>query len=469
MKIELLIFLSLFVFFLSCSRDQLEPQRPYINIYANYTGIESKETVVSIKDICYLLEQEALLTKSSATDQYIIQPYIGEQSDTLMYIVNTRGRNGWKIFASDKRVPAILAEGYSGYFSVEDGNPGVAYWLKRLADDMKRVRTASDSQLAFSEMEIQLNKSFWGERPPHYKDSLNNPRFVAYGHWEETITSETVVYDSLSHIVAKWDQGYPYNTYCPHSVINPTQRVSAGCVAVAGAQVIHYLHDKIGLPSSMCSDGYCIGNIDSFESDFYDWTTTVWSGMSYNYKSFGESIPEALLLGYVGKQVNMHYHENYSWAFPSRIRNLLDSLGISSLGGPYDEVAVRSSIAEQMPIIVTATNSDFPLGGWHIHTFVIDGYLRSRIKYTHHHYYVLDITPPNPVPIPVDYDTYTYSEPYISKIKINWGWSSQWGSTPVNDGWYTLTGSWVVTNGTTYDYYSDSGGIIYGFAEENGD
>ena len=45
----------------------------------------------------------------------------------------------------------------------------------------------------------------------------------------------------------------------------------------------------------------------------------------------------------------------------------------------------------------------------------------------------------------------------------NGGWASQWGSDPINDGWYTLTGSWTVTNGGTYDY-NHYRYMIYGFS-----
>ena len=66
--------------------------------------------------------------------------------------------------------------------------------------------------------------------------------------------------------------------------------------------------------------------------------------------------------------------------------------------------------------------------------------------------------------LPDDYYTYSYSQPKLTGVKINWGWWTQWHKTaPVNDGWYTLTDSWTVTNnGSTYDYnYYRK--IIHGF------
>lgn len=116
-----------------------------------------------------------------------------------------------------------------------------------------------------------------------------------------------------------------------------------------------------------------------------------------------------------------------------------------------------SSLSKGPSYVVSSTVFD-------IHCFVIDGYKLTRTKYTHYHYYVYDSRPPGvPLPEPPDYTTYTYSSPTLSNIKINWGWASQWGSDPINDGWYTLTGSWTVTNGGTYDY-NHYRYMIYGFS-----
>ena len=62
-----------------------------------------------------------------------------------------------------------------------------------------------------------------------------------------------------------------------------------------------------------------------------------------------------------------------------------------------------------------------------------------------------------------DYPTHSYSSPEITAIKINWGWWNQWTNPPVNDGWYTLTGSWTVHNGGTYDY-NHYRKMIHGFS-----
>lgn len=116
-----------------------------------------------------------------------------------------------------------------------------------------------------------------------------------------------------------------------------------------------------------------------------------------------------------------------------------------------------------MPVIVTASDLLLPIDG-NIHYFVIDGYRTNRTEYTHHHYFVWDVPPSEPYIPYEDYMTTSLSPATFTSIKINWGWWTQWSSTPVNDGWYTLTGNWVVTNrGETYDYNHNLK-MMYGFA-----
>ena len=100
------------------------------------------------------------------------------------------------------------------------------------------------------------------------------------------------------------------------------------------------------------------------------------------------------------------------------------------------------------------------------HSFLIDGYKRTRIHTTTHHYYADSegtIIPGYP-----DYLTHSYTDPEITSIKMNWGWKSQWHNPYLNDGWYMLTGGWVANSGSqsdpdmhTYQYYRN---IIYNFS-----
>lgn len=423
---------------------------------------------VTLKDVHAVISRDYPATKGSS-QSYKVTPYMNEKSDTLMYIVNIGNGDGWKIYSSDKRTPPVLAEGANGRFSLDEGNPAVAVWMSCMATDVARVKQASDEELIFSSEDIILNKDFWPAiqtRVPDGPIIVVNPS----GHWEETVSSSIVEYDSIEHMVPQWDQDSPYNECCPYYVTTPSSRACAGCVAIAGSQVLYYLHDKLGIPEQMYSQGVCIGNTDGYSRTFSHPTDSIWSSMKFQYQQNSSGmIPEAILIGYVGAQVNMHYHDGagqYSWAIPANLKtDLFECHGINCYHESYDESIVKESLENNMPVIVSASDLLIPLDG-DIHCFVIDGYCRTRIKYTHDFHFVLDEPPGGLYVMPEDYTTYTYSEPEITAIRINWGWRSQWyQQTPVNDGWYSLTGNWVVNNNGTYDY-NHHRKMIYGFSVE---
>ena len=429
--------------------------------------IAVSDNKVSITDIYDIIERDFPQFKSSSGDGFNVVPYLGEKDDTLMYIVNLNDDLGWRIYSSDKRTPAVIAEGESGCFSLEDGSPAVAFWISGVAYDMSRILAASDDDLTFKEEEISANKSFW----PSGSRSFDKPLLEEYpeGHWEVSVSTSVVEYERVEHMVAKWDQYAPYNACSPYYEKAPAVRAVAGCVAVAGAQVLHYLHNKLGVPVEMYKYGSCTGTISDFERDFDDLDADVWEDMNMDYQYTASSmLPEAVLIGYVGQRVDMSYCDNtfgrYSWALP---RNLQDDLfeyhGISCSHGDFDEEIIENSLLNQMPVIVSASDLMIPVDG-SIHCFVVDGYRSTRTKYTYHHYYVVDEVPSGIYALPDDYCTYAYSSPQVAEIKINWGWSTQWDEdAPVNDGWYSLTGSWYVNNGGYYDYNRNRK-MIYGFA-----
>lgn len=428
----------------------------------------TSDNSVSLNDILEVISRDHPATKN-ADYPYELSSYVGDDSDTLMYILNLGEGDGWKIYSSDKRTPAILAEGDEGYFSLDEGSPAVAAWMSCVASDMARIKNASDDELTFNNDEIISNKSFWLGSQGQSRLLDPNLPITPYpsGHWEETILSSSVVEDTVvNHMLPKWDQNAPYNECCPYCIDPPTQRAHAGCVAVAGAQVLYYLHYKLGVPSEMYSSGLCMGDVYNYSRGFSDLSETVWDDMSMlNQNSSDIMIPEAILIGYVGNRVNMHYNDllignPFSWAVPVNLKsNLFEYHGISCSHDAYDEDVVANSLLNNMPVIISATNLLAPLD-FNIHCFVIDGYRSTRTEYTHLHYYVWDVRPTEPYLPFEEYTTTSYSSPIVSQIKINWGWRSQWTQS-VNDGWYTLTGRWVLDDGSDYNYYRK---MIYDFA-----
>lgn len=301
---------------------------------SRFTNPDNSSCTVSMGDICNVIRREFPSTKS-ALSQVDIIPYTDSMADTLMYFVNYKN-GGWKIYSSDKRTPPVLAEGGSGYFSLEEGSPAVAEWISFIAKNISSVRKATDAELSFSEEDICHNKAFWGGEPPRgHGDPIPGPDpTYPPGHWEEIIYA-IPEYDITDHLVARWDQNHPYNECCPYLVSDPNTRAKAGCVAIAGAQMLLYLHNKLGTPVEAPSTGYCVGDISNYEQFFINESSSVWSQMSTIHQNSSiATLPEAILIGFVGKTVDMHYCDDifgvYSWALPGNLKNILfEDNGIS--------------------------------------------------------------------------------------------------------------------------------------------
>ena len=462
----------LMIILLSCSKIVPPLPAKFHEIQAiNKELIAMKyDNEVSMNDIHEVILRDVAATRN-INMSYEVNSFLGEDADTLMYIVNLGDENGWKIYSSDKRTPAILAEGDKGRFSLEDGSPALAFWLESMARNIARVKMAEDDELVFNTDEIILNKKFWPQSPAQtLMAGPDIPLIPGEGHWEETIISTRTIEDTVvNHMVAQWDQNPPYNECCPYLTESPGDRAYAGCVAVAGAQVLHYLHYKIGVPEEMFSNGVCVGNIHDFYRTFNHPSDEVWDNMSFAYQPTAAAamIPEAILIAYVGAQVNMHYNdllisEPFSWAIPADLKPLLFEFhGISCSHGRYDENIVKDQLLNGMPVIVSASNLLIPID-FNIHCFVIDGYRKTRTEYTHLHSYVWDGPADAEHNLYKDYTTISYSPSVFSGIKINWGWWTQWTTNPVNDGWYTLTDSWVLNDGSDYDHYRK---MIYNFTK----
>ena len=419
-------------------------------------SIVSQDNYVKIGQVLEFAARKHPLTKASGEPDFDVSPYCGSSGDTLLYIVNYGDNDGWQILSSDARTPAVIAEGETGSFSLTEGSPAVQVWLDCTAQDIAAVRRASDSELNFSKDEIAANKQVWGMRG----DGDLEPITLDEGYWDFTVSSEVLVADSLEHMTPHWDQEAPYNAYCPFRTDSTTARAPAGCVAIAAAEVLYYLHYKIGVPATMVNYGYSTGNINSPNSYFTGSSTTVWDLMDGdNHLINNPADEEALMIGYIGQVINMHYTNTYAWTFPANIRTqLFPQCGLTCNHGSYNETVVKNNLNNQLPVIVTASNLLVPTD-FDIHCFVIDGYKKTYTKYTYYHYFVPD-HPNSWVPTPEYEPYYTYSQttPKITQIKINWGWWTQWhkdnnNNGPYNNGWYALTANWVVTHsGNTYSY-----------------
>ena len=464
----------------SCNKDSIPPyqEEPVKPTELNVEW-ENPDTTnfVSLEQVKKFVNQHLLQTKGSENAEVKIEPYGRIANTPLLYVVNYGKSDGWQILSSDARTPAVIAKGDKGAFSLEEGNPAVRIWMDMTADNIASVRKSKDEELIFTKDDIDVHKMVWGKytRDKEIRKILDpDVPQPENGYWKSELyhVEHNAIGEQIEHLTPHWDQWKPYNTLCPLRTDKNNSRVPAGCAAIAVAGVLYYLHDiwdMIGvIPSSGYCNDYAYNNPQQY---FSNYNVYGWSQMSYDYKEPWESAYyESLLIGYVGKKLQMNYGNEGSGADENNIRAFVfPTFGIDSSYGYYNEQIVQNNLLKHLPIIICATHDSESR-----HCFVIDGFTKTQDEYTYYNYWV----PAEPG----DHKIYKASfigeshEPYysvnttsvrISAIKINWGWWTQWDkNNPINDGWYNLTSSWTVTNGTTYTY-DQNVKMIYNLSRPN--
>lgn len=202
------------------------------------------------------------------------------------------------------------------------------------------------------------------------------------------------------------------------------------------------------------SMGSCVGNVEYHISNFFNPTSSAWNDMSDTLKTdFISAHAEAVLLGYIGKSVDMVYGNTGSGSNMDKLHHFFaDTIGFSCNRQLYSVDTVKKYIRQCIPIVIGAY-TDTNLG----HCFVIDGYKRTRIKFTHYIYFKPDDPDSNIWYPPISYDV--YSNPTLSYICINWGWKDQW-TNGINDGWFGLTDNWILDDGLSFVPWAS---MLFGF------
>jgi hypothetical protein len=370
--------------------------------------------------------------------------------DTLLYLVNYTDNNGWIVISGDKRTSSILAYADEGLLKLDLLNPGQAIWLDDLAQQIYVLKNHTNVEPDTLSPDYVL----W-DRIEAYLNHTANPQYLPPipldppGHWVLMgITSQTITPTQVGPLVqTKWGQGFPWNT-CVPTYYDTMDRCPTGCVAVAGAQMLYYLHYHFGVPATMYSSGSCTGFVydsdnHSYHFSFAGRNTATWDLMAtqiiayYDVNGNAYIISNAntervaILMGHIGSQVGMEYGEQ-SGADTQNLVSLFSNEGINCNYTGYNSSAIVSSLNNNVPVIVSAyanRNNHTFLGLFDMyytyhngHAWIIDGYENKRIQYTYHYEWVYE--PQNP-PVPVPYiDPKT--EEYISTTPeffiMNWGW-----------------------------------------------
>ena len=304
------------------------------------------------------------------------------------YVYDRGERNGFVVVAGDDRLPQVLGYGQEGDFSGNTLPPSVKYWM----DEMNR-------QIAY----LQAHSDIKAHRPA-----------------KSEITIDPMV-------TTQWNQGEPYNNYCPTYPLSNGNEVHAatGCVATATTQFMSYYkwpNVGRGSHSYVCNVN---GKVLTELSADFGQTTYRWDLMLDTYDSnSSEEACDAIarLMVDVGISMDMNYGESSGASEHAAARGLSTYFGYSDRyywlqrdcysAEQWDQLLVNE-ISLMRPIMYCGYSTDAG------HAFVLDG---------------------------IDADGYFH---------VNWGWGGTY------DGYFLF--SLLAPGGTNFKYYQDA---LFGMVPE---
>lgn len=384
--------------------------------------------------------------------------------DTLMYLVQYK--NGWEVIAADKRGPLVVAMSENGNFEMDDSIPGLYTYIEAQKMYLKYMRKVAEHDPSSEAIR------FWSMLHPKNGSVTRN---LGDGYWElYDCEYETTTAESGHLIQTKWGQDTPWNALVPYNVDNTNNRCAVGCVAVAGAQMLYFLHHKIGYPLTMYTQGGFSGNNNSHSYSFSNPTASAWDNMALNASDTNESRrrQSALLMAYVGSAVDMNYGTQSS-ADTENLIDVFDYWGISSTLTSYNSTTAWNSLKGGMPVIVRAADEDNKIIGIHLyyserHAWIMDGWKTVTTNYTYYYGWVSnsdsgETTDPG-ILLPMPDNKYVYTDfkttnsTTVSKsVLMNWGWDG------LSDNiYYSLDGAWSTNTTPAFSFQYDRE-MIHGF------
>ena len=487
MKRKLLFLALLFVGLVGCTYNTL-PDDVATPIVATEQGFDlgfaTRAEVFDGQslDSKYFVAEEDLESflnyKQQHSDKKIIvkdcTPYGFDGSHTLFYVLNYA--DGWEVVSADKRTQATLAYGEGKRtFSMgaDNTNEAEKLWMNMLASDVLQKRQRSDStnnksfNIIKDDLEIN-NVDWWNCLSQSNSTRSGNtpilgpitPPSGLYRYLVGHVTDTTLVQQINPLIQTRWGQQFPWNTKCPESSEFSYIHVPAGCVAVAGGQVLHYLRNKYNATFFIPQSAIASGNLNNYQISFSNsLSNAIWGAMALTDDEYvagwtdGPTQLVATLLAWIGNKINMNYGDTVSTASNVRLmENVFESFNISwKHNEGYDYNVITEQLVEKkLPLIVDANVENEHIG----HSWIIDGF--RKLYYSHTPYYydsprflghaevsmltIEDGQPGEPV-----------THNYEGFLHMNWGWNDH---DTYDDYFYAAPSNWT-PDGETSPYNVD--------------
>lgn len=462
-KLRLLILLCVALFSVACSYnelpDNLQPaatleDKITLNIETRaetYKGEQlDQKYFVTAADLENFVNFRRTESKRFGFSVKEVKSYGFDSSQTLFYILNYD--KGWEVVAADKRVQPTLAHGDEGTFTMDTDNEPMKFWMNMLADGVLQTRrdheygnsgggvsTASTTSTNTTNSTLSAqndNVDFWDSissdeaTRPGGLIPTPGPMQPVDGLYTYTIDTEIVTktYTYGPYLVTKWGQSSPWNKFCPLKTDDSGERAPAGCVAVAGAQMMYYLKhhfemDDIYAPATAT----CSGTINDYQREFANFSTSTWNSMATRQWELPITNRDitAAFIGYIGGLSEVTYGNDGSGASMNDLsEHVFNFYGIShSQNSDYDSDIIIENIKNELPVVISGYTSLLPTSG---HAWIVDGY-EKQVRETTSYIAVFDSPQTEPFLAMLDKEDAnlitTNTQILSETLSMNWGWS----------------------------------------------
>ncbi len=448
----------------------------------------------------YTNEQSTSLTKSNAQEPICVKHYVSTpdairfsalyypernftitpylvKKDTLLHILNYEG-GGWLVISGDRRYDPIIAESPDGYLNINSDESYVS-WFKSIGEDISILRDSG--------FDIENdNTAFWQAIAPIKVDGVTTKAGTPKWVIRNVVSNITSTWSfPIPHLIeTKWGREAPWNSKLPYDN-NPNSdgsRCSTGCVPVAVAQLLYYLHYEIGKPTGLYHNISCLypGVISpadatsiGFQRSNYVSNSTRWDDMALTGTSYGNTEYVGNLMLDIGNRFNTLYGCEALGGSGTNLQLYYDTVfsgyGIACTESSHSLAIVKNSLESDMPVIVRRIGTN--TSNYNVnHTWIIDGLAKEIREYIMTRYceFSYDWTEYDEV-----YDTFAEvqqvygfvddgdSQDYLGSSITNYYYQMNWGEDGVGDGaYYSSNGVWISGDN---NFNSTTIGIYHGF------
>lgn len=406
----------------------------------------------------YISKTKGINTRSG---NHRLIPYI-VNGDTVMYVANYEN-GGFEIFSNDKRLPMVLVKSKTGYFipnNPADKSPFEAY-ISDTADCLQKIGIDSTAE------PTGLWNVYAVSRLRNENENENGAEYRNVGIATEIDEKEWT--PKGGRLSTKWNQDSYFNQCIPYFTDGSGYHAYVGCGAVAVGQYIFHSNKFFNLPQTTVTDATYNQNTNSFT--FSGSSSNVWSQMNDGsdplmYKDQQRMLPTSIFLGYVAKELNSQFGQNYgdgtgtyTYSYVNFIRRICGKeLNVIN----FNFVKTRDILASGYPVIATSSGSKIHNGNTNYvgHAYIID-YASTYVE-TYYDVYAYVKTSDNYVVDDkedvdsesnnLEYYRNKYGEIFFEQsatvsnswISMNWGWGGNYGDLMIN----SKLSEWIIDRGS---------------------